>query len=1050
MNSRFHLTLLCLASLLAGCTQQEGHTTAYTRGLGQYPGCEAERYAPIPVVPKGYRNLALHRMAKASSNADFNQTAMLVTDGRKEHYAQFGSFWRSATADNEWICLDLGAMARFDRMLLTWLNAPDQARLEVSDDSRQWRTIMEHIDNIAQPTFSQPVETRYVRLNLESADNKLPYSLAEWEIWGEGGIDYAPAPNAPSQGQNLSLCGGDWRLQRADLVNQSGCEVSRAGFSTEGWIPATVPATILSSYYNIGAIPDANVADNQLQISEAFFNADFWYRREFTFQGSNSGEHTHLCFDGINWKADVYVNGTELGSIEGAFQRGDYDITSLLHEGLNTLAVRIHCNQHPGATKLQNAQTAQKNGGELGGDNPTFHASIGWDWLPTVRGRNIGIWNDVYLRRSGAVRLVDPFVQTLLPLPDTTMASVEIDVTVLNQEERSIQGILCGRYGAASFRHPITLQPGERRRVHLDPTICPELQLQHPQLWWPNGYGQPHLYEVELKFLPDNQVLDQHNFRSGVRQFTAEEVEIDRPADYVRGPYDTRQYGRLNLYINGRRFVGFGGNWGFPEANLNYRAREYDAAVAYHRDMNFTMIRNWVGQTGDEEFYDACDRYGIVVWQDFWLANPWDGPDPDNEAMFQANALDYVRRIRNHASIGLYVGRNEGNPPALIDSYLRQLVASEHPGMHYISHSATGVVSGGGPYNLHPTADYFHLWGADKMHSERGIPCVMNYENLTRAFGGTDHLWPINTVATPNDMYGLHDYTLSSAQRCSTFNDAIDRAFGFFSSQPPLADSLAQVRRFTQLAQWMNYSGYRAAFEGRAAHREGLLLWMSHPAWPSMVWQTYDYYLEPTAAYFACKKACEPIHIQWNPLIRQIEIVNYHAGAMAGLKAEATLYDIHGEEIWHRTSLHDVDDDSTLACFPLELPAGVSDVFYLRLRLWQGDKLLSQNFYCEGREAGDLRALCSLPQANVTCRTSLEQGETWQGTITLSNVSAVPALMLRLKLVGQPSGELILPVIYQDNYLSLMPGEERTVAFSFKHADTRGEQPAIMIEGFNL
>jgi hypothetical protein len=217
-----------------------------------------------------------------------------------------------------------------------------------------------------------------------------------------------------------------------------------------------------------------------------------------------------------------------------------------------------------------------------------------------------------------------------------------------------------------------------------------------------------------------------------------------------------------------------------------------------------------------------------------------------------------------------------------------------------------------------------------------------------------------------------------------------------------------------------------------------------------MVWQTYDYYLEPTAAYFACKKACEPIHIQWNPLIRQIEIVNYHAGAMAGLKAEATLYDIHGEEIWHRTSLHDVADDTTLACFPLELPAGVSDVFYLRLRLWQGDKLLSQNFYCEGREAGNLRALCSLPQANVTCRTTLEQGETWQGSITLSNVSAVPALMLRLKLVGQPSGELILPVIYQDNYLSLMPGEERTVAFSFKHTDTRGETPAIMIEGFNL
>ena len=106
-------------------------------------------------------------------------------------------------------------------------------------------------------------------------------------------------------------------------------------------------------------------------------------------------------------------------------------------------------------------------------------------------------------------------------------------------------------------------------------------------------------------------VSDAKTFQAGVRQFTYSE-----------------EGGALRMWINGRRFIPKGGNWGFGESMLRYRAREYDAAVRYHAEMNFNMIRDWVGQIGDDEFYDACDRYGVVVWQDFWLANPWDGPDP--------------------------------------------------------------------------------------------------------------------------------------------------------------------------------------------------------------------------------------------------------------------------------------------------------------------------------------------------------------------------------------------------------------------------------------
>ena len=197
--------------------------------------------------------------------------------------------------------------------------------------------------------------------------------------------------------------------------------------------------------------------------------------------------------------------------------------------------------------------------------------------------------------------------------------------------------------------------------------------------------------------------------------------------------YD-EENGVLSLYINGRRFIGRGGNWGFPESNLNYRDREYDIAVAYHADMNFTMIRNWVGQTGHDAFYEACDRHGIMVWQDFWLANPWDGPIPDDNRMFMDNAKTLVRRIRNHPSIAIYAGRNEGYPPRALDTSLRSMLTQLHPGIHYISHSSTGVVSGEGPYRALPAATYFTLFGKDRMHTERGMPNVMNYESLNERY----------------------------------------------------------------------------------------------------------------------------------------------------------------------------------------------------------------------------------------------------------------------------------------------------------------------------
>jgi hypothetical protein len=967
------------------------------------------------------------------SDWDFYQGAHLIDILPSQH---FTSAWQSAGTAEEWLYVDFGAPATFDKVNLHWINKALAGSLQTSDDGRSWTDLAplpggtERVDALS---FTPSVRTQYLRIRMTEAEGNLPYTLSELEVFGKGGLSPRPQPALKAEGNRLTLSGGAWTLQRASHVVASGEEISLPGFRAEGWAPATVPGTVLTSYQRIGAIPDPNVADNQLQVSESFFNSDFWYRNEFTPPKSFNAGKVFLHFDGINWKANIYVNGQRAGRIEGAFMRGKFDITPLLKAGqVNALAVEIIKNDHIGAIKEQTAYSTDQNGGILGADNPTFHASVGWDWIPTIRGRNIGVWNDVFLTHSGAVTIDNPFVRAELPLPDTTRADLFVELTLTNHTTAPVGGTLRGWYGQTAFEQEVALEAAETKLVRLDPQTTPALKLSNPRLWWPKGYGEPYLYDVKLRFEVEGQASDEATFQSGVRQMTFNE--------------DNQT---LSLYVNGRRFIGFGGNWGFGESNLNYRGREYDIAVGYHADMNFTMIRNWVGQVGDEEFYEACDRHGVMVWQDFWLANPGDGPNPYDNALFMANAEDFVKRIRNHPSIGIYVGRNEGNPPPALDDAIRSLLPQAHPGIHYISNSAMGVVSGGGPYRALPPRDYFLLYGNDKFHSERGMPNVMNYESLQLAFG--EAVEPVNTMATPNAVYGLHDYTLggtqgASAQAANSFNEIIEKAFG----------APANAAQFAEWAQWINYNGYRAIFEGRSQYRRGMQLWMSHPAWPSMVWQTYDYYFDPTGAYFGCKKACEPIHIQWNPVYDYkkadwIEVVNYHAGNRSNLLAKAQLINQDGSVQWEKDTTLNVAEDATEKAFTLPYPESLSDTYFIKLTLSEGDEVISENFYWRGQEDGNYQSLLQLPKVSLKAQTSLtRQGNEWLLTTTLKNDTPTPALMLRLKVVGEKSAERILPVYFSDNYVSLMPGEEKSITMRLQQRDTRGEKPKVEVSGFNL
>lgn len=843
--------------------------------------------------------------------------------------AVYSSVWMSADDKPQWVYVDLGSKKKFNELRLYWIHKAKNGCVEISDDAENWKKVAElpQTDSLTY-SFKAVGNARYVRLSMEGADESGHFALSEMEVLGHQ-VDEGAKP--------------EWRLQRASAVAESGETLSTNEYDDSSWLPAVVPGTVLYSYIAAGAIPDPGIADNNLQISESYFNSDFWYRwtpgsvaELVEATKRQKGERLFLSFDGINWKAEVYVNGSYVGNIAGAFKRASFDITDLIQGKNDVIAVHIIKPAHFAAVKEKNAESPDFNGGQLGADNPTFHATVGWDWIPTVRGRDMGIWNDVRIEKVEAVRLSDPLVQSKIT---DGLASMTVSVNVadgvgksLRQArltEKTISGTLRGTIGEIEFAKRVGLEAGENGTIVFTPEEYPQLKDQKIDLWWPNGYGEPTLHEASFAFIPDgaDEAMTSIKWQAGIREFTYSDVMSD-----------------LKMFINGRRFFPKGGNWGFSEYNLRYTADEYDTAARMHRDMNLNMIRNWVGQTGDEEFYDACDKYGIVVWQDFWLANPADGPDPDDNEMFLDNARDYVSLIRKHPSIGLYCGRNEGYPPAALNAGLIETVKALHSDIVYIPSSADDGVSGHGPYRAVEPSFYFEN-PTSKFHSERGMPAIMEYESLSRMLT-SDHLWPTN------DVWGQHDFTRTGAQGDTAFVGMVRRRFG--------EQAMDSAEVFAKYAQWVNYDGYRAMYEANNVGRKGLLIWMSHSAWPSLAWQTYDYWFRPTAACAAVKKACEPLHIQLNPATSQIEVVNASCGDLENLTASVSVLNPNGEEVYSKTAVVSPADDTTTPVIDIaDVPDGLC-IVTLKLTSTDG-KVLSENRYfrnfLSGKDTGNYQAL---------------------------------------------------------------------------------------------
>ncbi|MDR2359896.1 MAG: hypothetical protein LBD85_01260 [Oscillospiraceae bacterium] len=1007
----------------------------------------------------------------------------------------------------------------------------------------------------------------------------------------------------------------NWRIRRSD-GNQ--------------WIDAIVPGTVLRSYIAAGIVADLLYDDNWNDVCrwDAFFNGNFEYCAVLAVPSLSDGQRVNLKFDAVNWKADIYVNGAKLSnsvnpakthSIEGAFIRGVFDITEYVTaDAQNAIEVIIYANDTPGAVTTQGlAEGPGPNGGLLGADNPTLHASVGWDWIPTIPGRNIGIYGEVSAEVTDAVQIIDPWVETRLgvtevsrtiaavnllnsfaPAELTEGESLTIDlgeiVTLGSAEftwgtesggaaadmesrypaafrlESSADGISWRNFdaypggnvsvmffgergasangGSGAFEgHAISdsVQGGtafvpldltafgmgnvdmpvfapnsgrylrftviEARRINgaavkckisgvkvyaespkqaeqslvreyaLDASsaecflrcdvknasaksaeiiVAAELEgirvgsvsltippntvaadaeirftIPKPRLWWPNGYGEPHIYNLRL-----TAGGAETDVKFGVRRF-------DYPID---GDI-------LTIYCNGTRIVCKGGNWGMDDALKADSAETFDAKVRLHALENFTMIRNWVGQTNHSSFYDACDRCGILIWDDFWLANPVDGPDPNDPEMFLENAADKIRKYRGHAALCCYCGRNEGDPPEPLYSALPALTAKLDPTRIYFHNSAAVPVGSGGGYSLaYPGGtlgikQYFNDVTSPVLRSERGIPNVPEISTLKK-FLRLEHLWPIDEV------WALHDWTYHMNGPANSYMAALKCYLGgefdipidnIQSQKPDENDPVfAQYKhniykmckevgdiytaeQFNRAAQFINYDNHRGLFDALSARRSnGLLMWMSQSSWPSFMWQTYDYSLACNGGFYGVKAGCRPVKAIFDPRTEEIVLSNHTPELYENLTLTVQVFSLYGRMVSEvKTNLPSLMPDSSgIVAGKADFTLSETDINFLRLTISSGNVIISRETYWHNRaEYQNYRELFAIPDPELDL-TAISAD-----TLRVRNAGATPAVLLRLK-VTDAAGDEILPSFWSDNYITLMPGEENQVSVEYNSA----------------
>ncbi len=675
-----------------------------------------------------------------------------------------------------------------------------------------------------------------------------------------------------------------WWLLPADEVSHAEA-IMNADYDVTGWVKAIVPGTSFNSYVAAGHEKDPNFGDNIHQIARDKYDRSFWYRCEFDIPADFTQECVWLHFNGINRKGEIYLNGEFLGTLDGFMERGRYLINqSMTREGKNVLAVLVHMPQTP----LANC------------GSPTYLSSGGWDWMPYVPGLNSGITDKVYLSNTGSVILQDPWVRTV-ELKTRAQADLSATVRVKNTTAQNqlirVRGTIMP--GNISFSKELWLDAGSERDVTFTKRDFPQLTIKAPRLWWPNGYGEPFLYTCHFEVENDKGVSEASDVTFGIRKYT----------------YDKND-NIFHIHINGVPVFVKGGNWGMSEYMLRCRGEEYFTKVRLHKEMNYNMIRNWLGSVTDDEFYQACDKYGIMVWDDFWInSNP---NLPYDLNVFNNNMMEKIKRVRNHACVAVWCGDNEATPQPPLTGWMAENIATFDGGdRHFQPCSNDGGLSGSGYWGAFEPRYYFlnypdpssggdgqRGWG---FRTEIGTASVPTFESFKK-FMPEEHWWP------RDEMWNLHYFGPNA------FNAAPDRYDQMIAEGYGAPEG---IEDYCRKAQLVNLVSNKAMYEGWLDHMwndaSGIMAWMGQSAYPSMVWQTYDYYYDLTGVYWGTRSACEPLHIMWNPATDAVKIANTTRFDAEELTAVVDVYNLDGKPVaaYHREAVVTSPSNSVVECFTI-------------------------------------------------------------------------------------------------------------------------------------
>lgn len=860
------------------------------------------------------------------------------------------------------------------------------------------------------------------------------------------------------------LLSDGWEMLEGYKLMEKGMSLWDTQARASEWYNAVVPGTVLTTLVEQGVYPDPYYGVNNLLIPDTLCRMDWWYRVSFDMPEDEAESNFLLVLNGINYKAEVWLNGYRLGNMQGAFKRGIFPVSDLL-EKKNTLAVHIFPPNNPGIPFEKTKNWFGGNGGALCLDGPTFISSEGWDWIPGIRDRNIGIWQDVKLVRVGNVVMQNPQVITDLPLPDTTYADIIVKVPLKNATTQQQSVVVRGTIDEITFSQAVTLEPSEEKEICFMPADFKQLCLQHPALWWPNGYGTQALYDLKLNVLQDGKPVQQKYIRFGIRELSyglMAQTSEKEAVRYSYSPTDVGEKGRilfnykerssiktsssrqvtiptlekgaeaylqreenhsdnpyLTIYVNGKPIYCRGGNWGMDDGMKRVTRERLEPYFRLHKEANFTMIRNWTGESTEELFYTLCDEYGLLVWNDFSISTQDYNLEPLDEELFLANVQDVVTRFRNHPSIAIWCPRNEGYAPDWLESGFQKLVSTVDGTRHYHGNSRDLNLCPSGPWHYIENQLVYLTDRADGFSTELGTLAVPTAETM-RKFIPEEDLWPIG------DVWYYHDLHYESFDWKSYIRDVEN--LGENSSQT--------VEEFCSRAQFMNYNLYRNMFETWNQKLwndvSGLLLWMSHPAWPSVIWQTYSYDYETPASFYGAKKACEPVHVQWNAVNGKCQIINTTLKNMDNLKVSFCVYDLKGNQLFEKKTVVRSVANQVTDCMDVFLPKGLQEgVLLVRVRLTEGRvRLVSENdYWINLSNPKDFTKLQKKEDAQFVLK--LTKPKQVAGGIRLlaeiTNQSAEIATGIKLNLRDKQTGKALLPVYVSESYFNLLPGEKKQI-----------------------